>query len=51
MGKKQSMRWSAEGTHRLLQVRCAVLDGELEKFFREWFPAFREEPVSFERAL
>jgi hypothetical protein len=24
MGKKQSMRWSAEGAHQLLQVRCAV---------------------------
>jgi hypothetical protein len=35
MGKKQSMRWSAEGAHQLLQVRCAVLDGQLESFFRE----------------
>jgi hypothetical protein len=31
MGKKQSMRWSAEGAHQLLQVRCAVLDGQLAR--------------------
>jgi hypothetical protein len=51
MGKKQSMRWSAEGAHLLLQVRCAVLDGQLVTFFREWFPGFRENPGSFERAM
>jgi hypothetical protein len=50
MGKKQSMRWSAEGAHQLLQVRCAVLDGQLESFFREWFPGFRDNLGSFERA-
>jgi hypothetical protein len=27
MGKRQPMRWSSEGAHLLLQVRCAVLDG------------------------
>jgi hypothetical protein len=42
MGKKQSMRWFAEGAHQLLQVRCAVLDGQLESFFREWFTGFRD---------
>ena len=26
MGKRQPMRWSAEGAHLLLQVRCALLD-------------------------
>jgi hypothetical protein len=51
MGKKQSMRWSAEGAHQLLQVRCAALDGQLANFFREWFTAFRENPGSFERAM
>jgi hypothetical protein len=51
MGKKQSTRWSAEGAHRLLQVRCAVLDGQLASFFREWFPGFRENPGSFERTM
>src|SRR5450631_1051280 len=27
MGKRQSMCWTAEGAHLLLQGRCAVLDG------------------------
>jgi hypothetical protein len=35
MGKHQPMRWSADGAHLLLQVRCAVIDGRLEKLFRE----------------
>jgi hypothetical protein len=51
MGKKQSMRWSAEGAHQLLQVRCAVLDGQLETLFREWFPGFRENPSLSARVL
>ncbi len=33
MGEKQSMRWLAHGPYHLLQVGCAVLNGELEKFF------------------
>jgi hypothetical protein len=41
MGKRQPMRWSLEGAHFLLQVRCAVLDGRLEALFREWYPKFR----------
>jgi hypothetical protein len=41
MGKRQRMRWSAEGAHLLLQVRCAVLDNRLELLFREWLPNFR----------
>jgi hypothetical protein len=32
MGKRQPMRWSAEGAHQLLQVRCAVLDRRFEAF-------------------
>jgi hypothetical protein len=41
MGKQQPMRWSCEGAHLLLQVRCAVLDGRLETLFRERYPNFR----------
>jgi hypothetical protein len=41
MGKHQPMRWSAEGAHLLLQVRCAVLDRRLEDLFREQYPMFR----------
>jgi hypothetical protein len=43
MGKRQQMRWSAEGAHLLLQVRCAVLDNRLEMLFREWLPNFRRQ--------
>ena len=43
MGKRQPMRWSAEGAHLLLQVRCAVLDNRLEMLFRESLPKFRRQ--------
>jgi hypothetical protein len=43
MGKRQPMRWSAEGAHLLLQVRCAVLNKRLDSLFREWHPDFRNE--------
>jgi len=46
-----AMQRSAEGAHHLLQVRCAVFDGQLGNFFREWFPGFRENPASFECAM
>ena len=29
MNKRQQMRWSPRGAHRVLQVRAAVLDGRL----------------------
>jgi hypothetical protein len=44
MGKRRPMRWSADGAHLLLRVRCAVLDHRLEVLFREWFPRFRATP-------
>jgi hypothetical protein len=43
MGKRQRMGWSAEGAHLLLQVRCAVLDKQLDTLFREWHPNFRTQ--------
>jgi hypothetical protein len=43
MGKRQPMRWSAEGAHLLLQVRCAVLNNRLDNMFREWHPDFRKQ--------
>jgi hypothetical protein len=45
MGKRQPMRWSAEGAHQLLQVRRAVLDRRFEAFFRELHPKFRSTPL------
>ena len=43
MGKRQPMRWSAEGAHLLLQVRCAALNNRLDNLFREWHPKFRKQ--------
>lgn len=43
MGKRQPMRWSAEGAHLLLQVRCSVLNNRLDNLFREWHPDFRKQ--------
>lgn len=39
MAKKQQMRWTRRGAHRLLQVRTRVLDGALRGVFRRWYPA------------
>ena len=41
MCKLQPMRWTAEGAHQLLQVRCAVLDGRLPRLFGQWYPRFQ----------
>ncbi len=38
MVKKQQMRWTEQGSHRLLQVRTQVLDAELAKTFGRWYP-------------
>jgi hypothetical protein len=46
MGKRQPMRWSAEGAHLLLQVRCAVLDKRLDSLFREWHSNFRNQQAA-----
>ena len=39
--KKEQMQWTREGAHLLLQTRTAVLNGELEKQFQQWYPNFR----------
>lgn len=31
--------WTKRGAHLLLQVRCAVFNGDLLAGFRRWFPA------------
>jgi hypothetical protein len=36
--KKQQMRWSKVGTHRLVQVRTRTLDGTLRETFAAWYP-------------
>ena len=41
MAKGQQMRWSRRGAHLLVQVRLAVLEGNLQKAFRRWYPGFQ----------
>ena len=40
MVKRQQMRWTPKGAHRLLQVRTKVLNDELGGMFQRWYPAF-----------
>jgi len=40
MIKKQQMRWSRWGAQLLLNVRTQVLNGELQRSFRRWYPEF-----------
>jgi hypothetical protein len=46
MVKKQQMRWTEGGAHRLLQVRTRVLNKELRATFRRWYPGLRTAPES-----
>jgi hypothetical protein len=36
--KKQQMRWSERGAHLFLQARTQVLNENLRKTFRRWYP-------------
>jgi hypothetical protein len=38
MCKSQQMCWTKRGAHLLLQVRCAVFNGDLLAGFQRWFP-------------
>lgn len=38
MVKKQQMRWTKEGAHRMIQVRIATLNNELRDEFCRWYP-------------
>jgi hypothetical protein len=38
MVKKQQMRWTQEGAHRMIQVRTATLNNELVDEFYRWYP-------------
>ena len=46
--KKQSMQWTPEGAHLLLQIRARTLNGELAATFRTWYPAFslKDQPAA-----
>ena len=41
--KKQSMQWTPEGAHLLLQARTRTLNGALPATFRTWYPVFSVE--------
>ena len=40
MVKKQQMQWTQEGAHYMLQTRTAVLNDDLQKDFKRWYPTF-----------
>jgi hypothetical protein len=44
MVKKQQMRWTERGAHRLLQVRTRVLNEDLRVTFQRWYPGMRTDP-------
>jgi hypothetical protein len=37
--KQQSMQWTPEGAHLLLQIRTRTLNRDLAATFRQWYPA------------
>ncbi len=43
MVKKQSMQWTHEGAHYMMQTRTAVLNNELQGHFVRWYPGFKIE--------
>jgi hypothetical protein len=47
MVKKQQMRWTKPGAHRLLQVRTQTLNDDLKDTFRRWYPVmpYAETPL------
>lgn len=46
MVKKQQMRWTERGAHLLLQVRTRVLNEDLRKTFRQWYPGMKADRES-----
>jgi len=39
--KQQQMRWTKAGAHRLLQICVQVLDDELQRTFKRWYPGMQ----------
>jgi hypothetical protein len=50
MVKKQQMRWTEWGAHRLLQVRTRVLNEDLRTMFHRWYPGLKADPEPAEDA-
>ena len=51
MKRNGHMRWSQEGANALLQVRCAVLNGQDVRNFVRWYPPDRRVARPCEPAL
>jgi hypothetical protein len=47
LGEDQHMCWTKRGAHLLLQVRCALLNGELLPVFRRWYPEVGKDRTTF----
>src|SRR5512135_2463250 len=50
MVKKQQMRWTEWGAHRLLQVRTQVLNEDFRETFHRWYPGLKADPDQVEDA-
>ena len=44
--KRQSMRWTPRGAHKLLQTRTRVLNNDLDQVIRRCYPAFRRSQAT-----
>ncbi|MGH9396930.1 MAG: hypothetical protein ACRD18_08790 [Terriglobia bacterium] len=42
MVKRQLMQWTKRGAHLLLRMRIKVLNDDLDRTFRKWYPAFHK---------
>ena len=42
MSKKQQMRWTKEGAHKMIQTRISTLNDELKDAFCNWYPSMLE---------
>jgi hypothetical protein len=51
MKRNGHMRWSQEGANALLQVRCAVLNGQDVRNFVRWYSPDRRVERQCEPAL
>lgn len=51
MVKKQQMQWTLKGAHYLLQTRTAVLNNDLHKNFKRWYPEFKIHHKTMDKDL
>ncbi len=51
MKRNGHMRWSQEGANAMLQVRCAVLNGQDVRNFVRWYPPNRRVECECQHTL